>query len=346
RRRTPLGAVPHVLQSARGGIIAMRRFARRARAVRRAAQGTAAVQPQRGHFARRAGAPDPSGARARARGAGRQRARAHGGVVAIAGVHRARVGSELPPLRAGEAARLRAAQGAVRSGCADPERVVGPRPRPRAPRQHRSAPRERRVPLRAGGGAVSWSRVQAVIFDVDGVLLDARASYHAVAEEAARRAVSEVVGEPCTASFDRDREVPRFKAAGNFNDDWEMARGIALLADPALLERVAAHFPVALYTGRNPGEAALALLRCELHVPQRLCWVADGRPRKPDPAGLLWLCNELVRPGGEVLFIGDTADDRTAAEAARARGAALVYAHVAGPGETTRALSRLLAETG
>jgi len=277
---------------------------------------------------------------------------------------------------------------------------------------------------------VSWSRVQAVIFDVDGVLLDARASYHAVAEEAARRAVSEVVGEPCTASFDRDREVPRFKAAGNFNDDWEMARGIALLlhlrqrgaapdlqrfldaaggrgirgliealpsiapmypqgrisrycgalyggrshcrelfgfeaqdalrdapedglwqneellADPALLERVAAHFPVALYTGRNPGEAALALLRCELHVPQRLCWVADGRPRKPDPAGLLWLCNELVRPGGEVLFIGDTADDRTAAEAARARGAPLVYAHVAGPDETTRALSRLLAETG
>jgi phosphoglycolate phosphatase-like HAD superfamily hydrolase len=277
---------------------------------------------------------------------------------------------------------------------------------------------------------VSWSRVQAVIFDVDGVLLDARASYHAVAEEAARRAVSEVVGEPCTAPFDRDREVARFKAAGNFNDDWEMARGIALLlhlrqrgaapelqrfldaargrgiqglvealpsiapmypqarisrlcgalyggrshcrelfgfeaddalpdapesglwqreellADPAILKRVADRFPVGLYTGRNPGEAALGLLRCELHVPQRLCWVADGRPRKPDPAGLLWLSNELVRPGGEVLFIGDTADDRAAAEAARARGAPLVYAHVGGPGETTRALSRLLAETG
>jgi HAD superfamily phosphatase len=277
---------------------------------------------------------------------------------------------------------------------------------------------------------VSWSRVAGVIFDVDGVLVDARASYHAVAEEAARRAVGEVVGEPCTAPFDREREVSRFKAAGNFNDDWEMARGIALLlhlrqrgaapdlqrfldaakgrgihglvealpsiapmypqerisrlcgalyggrsrcrelfgfearealpdapemglwqreellADRALLKRVAERFPIALYTGRNPGEAALALLRCELHVPQRLCWVADGRPRKPDPAGLLWLCNELVRPGAEVLFIGDTADDRAAAEAARARGAPLVYAHVAGPGETTNALSRLLVETG
>jgi len=277
---------------------------------------------------------------------------------------------------------------------------------------------------------VSWSRVQAVIFDVDGVLLDASVSYHAVAEDAARRAVAEVTGEPCTAPFDREREVAQFKAAGRFNDDWEMARGIALLlhlrqrgaapelqrflgaaqgggvlglanalpiiaalypqesisrlcgalyggrshcrelfgfdaqdalpgapergfwererllADPALLKRVAERFPIALYTGRNPGEAALALVRCELHVPQRLCWVSDGRPRKPDPEGLLWLCGELLRAGGEALFVGDTADDRAAAEAARARGAPLVYAHVAGPGETTRALDRLLAETG
>jgi len=277
---------------------------------------------------------------------------------------------------------------------------------------------------------VSWSRVRAVIFDVDGVLLDARASYHTVAEEAARRAVAEVLGEPCTAPFDRDREVPQFKAAGRFNDDWEMARGIALLlhlrqrgaapglqrflqaaqgtgvaglanalpliaasypqerisrlcgalyggrshcrelfgfdaldalpdaperglweqepllVDPALLQRVAKRFPVALYTGRNPGEAALALVRCELQVPQRLCWVSDGRPRKPDPEGLVWLCGELLRSGGEALFVGDTADDQAAAEAARARGAPLIYAHVAGPDSTDRALERLLAEIG
>ena len=277
---------------------------------------------------------------------------------------------------------------------------------------------------------MSWSRVRAVIFDVDGVLLDARASYHAVAEQAARRAVAEARGEPSTAPFDRDREVPRFKAAGHFNDDWEMARGIALLlhlrqrgaapelqrfldaaqgsgvaglakalpliaalypqerisrlcgalyggrshcrelfgfdaaeafpdaperglwerepllVHPALLRRVAERFPVGLYTGRNPGEAARALVRCELQVPERLCWVSDGRPRKPDPEGLVWLCGELLPSGGEALFVGDTADDRTAAEAARARGAPLVYAHVEGPDGTTRTLDRLLAETG
>jgi HAD superfamily hydrolase (TIGR01548 family) len=271
---------------------------------------------------------------------------------------------------------------------------------------------------------VSYERVQAVIFDVDGVLLDARTSYHAVAEEAARRATG-----ARQAPFDRGREVPSFKAAGRFNDDWEMTRGIAfllhlrergeapsldaflaraqgrgiaglceaypelaarypqerisglcgalyggrshcrelfgfdaadalpdapehgfceredLLADPAVLERVAGRFPVGLYTGRNPGEAALALARCELHVPAERCWVADGRPRKPDPEGLLRLCERLLE-GGEALFIGDTADDRAAAEAAQARGAPLVYAHVAAPGETTLVLTRLLAETG
>jgi HAD superfamily phosphatase len=276
---------------------------------------------------------------------------------------------------------------------------------------------------------VSYARVRAVIFDVDGVLLDARASYHAVAEEAARRAVQEALGRS-DAQFDRGSEVPRFKAAGWFNDDWEMARGIALLlhlrqtgeappledflgraqgrgveglaaafpevasrypqtrlsrlcgalyggrfrcrdlfgfeateaiedapeagfweretklVEPDILRRVAKAFPVGLYTGRNPGEAALALVRCELHLPKELCWVADGRPRKPDPAGLEFLCEKLLATPGEALFVGDTADDEQAARAARARGAPLVYAHVAAPGDTTRVLEKLLAETG
>ncbi|TMB32247.1 MAG: HAD family hydrolase [Deltaproteobacteria bacterium] len=278
---------------------------------------------------------------------------------------------------------------------------------------------------------MSYLRVRAVIFDVDGVLLDARASYHAAAEEAARRAVQEVLGRS-DAPFDRVAEVPKFKAAGRFNDDWEMARGIAVLlhlrhtgkapslddflgraqgrgveglaaafldvashypqawlsrlcgalyggrsrcrelfgfeaieaiedvpeegfweretklVDPALLRRVTRDFPVGIYTGRNPGEAALALVRCELHVPRELCWVADGRPRKPDPTGLEFLCGKLVSKSGgsEALFVGDTADDEQAARAARARGAPLVYAHVAAPGDTTRVLERLLAETG
>jgi phosphoglycolate phosphatase-like HAD superfamily hydrolase len=121
-----------------------------------------------------------------------------------------------------------------------------------------------------------------------------------------------------------------------------------LLPDPEVLEQVARRFPLALFTGRNPGEARLALLRCALAIPEARCWVSDGRPRKPDPAGLLWLIHDLTRgkKPAQVLFVGDTADDAAAAKAARDRGAPIVYAHVEGPGDTTRVLSRLLAETG
>jgi len=278
-------------------------------------------------------------------------------------------------------------------------------------------------------------RVRAVIFDIDGVLLDARASYHAVAEEAARRTIAPLVGEALAqaAPFDRFGEVAQFKQAGRFNDDWEMARGIALLlllrargaapslqqflgsargegvsglfsgwplgpreaaalapgplsqlcgalyggrshcaelfgfppppdapergyferelllVEPALLSQIAARFPVALYTGRNPGEAALALERTGLRVPPELRWVADGRPRKPDPEGLLWLCARLFPGGaatpGQAIFIGDTADDEAAARAAQASGAPLIYAHIDAPGETARVLTQLLGES-
>ena len=288
---------------------------------------------------------------------------------------------------------------------------------------------------------MSYSAVKAVIFDVDGVLLDARPSYHAVAEEAARRALTAIVGEPAARSvpFDRVAEVAQFKAAGHFNDDWEMSRAIALLlllrarrgtrapalaqllesargrgvdglyqaqgaelsdltsahraelshdriskacgalyggrshckqlfgfeaseglsdapdrglwereellADASLLAKVAHRFPLALFTGRNPGEAELALLRTGLVVPQARRWVADGRPRKPDPQGLIELCRDLLAGReGSALFVGDTADDERAAESAQAQGARLLYAHVTQPGDTVRVLTTLLRE--
>jgi phosphoglycolate phosphatase-like HAD superfamily hydrolase len=280
--------------------------------------------------------------------------------------------------------------------------------------------------------SVSLRSVRGVILDVDGVLLDARPSYHAAAEEAARRAIVSLVGEEKAraAPFDRDREIPAFKAQGGFNDDWEMSRAIALLLylrarreapelpqflaqaggrgvtalydrypvaisqqtiarycgalyggsmcrdlfgfeakdavpdapergmweneevlpDSRLLAAIAAKFPLALYTGRNPKETRLAQRLCKLKIPDELCWVADGhRPRKPDPAGLLWLTHALLRGaprGSQVLFLGDTGDDRAASRAAQDAGAPIVYAHIEAPGDTSRVLSRLLAETG
>lgn len=292
-------------------------------------------------------------------------------------------------------------------------------------------------------GPDELARVRAVIFDVDGVLLDARPSYHAVAEEAARRAVALVVGEADARAipFDAAVEVPLFKAAGHFNDDWEMARAMALLlllrcrvprlretallldeaggegvagfyrahagkvlpalpleqarhfldaswfartcgalyggnrcqslfgfdarevipdapevgwwtretplVDRAVLAAVQTRFPLGLFTGRNPGEAALAIELLGLAIPLSRTWVADGRPRKPDPTGLQRLCADLLAPEpfGLALFLGDTADDLAAANRARAAGAALTYAHVEGTGDTQRVLRGLLDAT-
>ena len=131
-----------------------------------------------------------------------------------------------------------------------------------------------------------------------------------------------------------------------------------LLVPPSLLADVEDRFALALYTGRNPGEADLAQLRLGLQIDGELCWVADGRPRKPDPTGLLFLCEKLVgassklapaggaTPRAEALFVGDTADDAAAARAAQAAGAPLRYAHVEAPGDTARALEQLLRERG
>jgi phosphoglycolate phosphatase-like HAD superfamily hydrolase len=280
--------------------------------------------------------------------------------------------------------------------------------------------------------SLSLRGVRGLILDIDGVLLDPRSSYHAVAEEAARRAVASLLGEAQARAvpFDRQREVPAFKATGGFNDDWEMSRAIALLLylrarreapdlssfleetrgrgvaalfakhpvpiaqegiaricgalyggsmcrdlfgfeakdalpdapergmweneevlpDPRLLAAVVARFQIALYTGRNAGESRLAQRLCKLKIPEELCWVADGhRPRKPDPAGLLWLTHALLRGASrdsQVLFLGDTADDQAASRAAQDAGAPIIYAHIEAAGDTTRVLSRLLAETG
>src|SRR3989442_14424924 len=105
-----------------------------------------------------------------------------------------------------------------------------------------------------------------------------------------------------------------------------------VLPDSRLLGAVAARFPLALYTGRNAGESRLAQRLCRLKIPEELGWVADGhRPRKPDPAGLLWLTHALLRRAprpSQVLFLGDTADDQAPSRAAQAAGRPITHPQI------------------
>src|SRR5207253_11336645 len=85
------------------------------------------------------------------------------------------------------------------------------------------------------------------------------------------------------------------------------------------------HSTLARFAARHAGESRMAQPLCQLKLPEELCWVADGqRPRKPDPAGLLWLTHALLRGAprpARVLFLGATAGDQAASRAARDAGA-------------------------
>jgi len=62
-------------------------------------------------------------------------------------------------------------------------------------------------------------QVDAVVLDIDGVLVDVGDSY--------RRAIIESVDRVCGKTIDRDT-VQAFKDAGGFNNDWELTDAAAL----------------------------------------------------------------------------------------------------------------------
>lgn len=106
-----------------------------------------------------------------------------------------------------------------------------------------------------------------------------------------------------------------------------------MLASPGLLR--ATGFTLALFTGRTPGEAELALYRYGLEVGADLRVTDDGTlARKPSPEGLVRLarrCESRV-----ILAVGDTIDDQRAALAYREIAfreglPEIVFARVLGP---------------
>ncbi|MGQ9667631.1 MAG: HAD family hydrolase [Anaerolineae bacterium] len=79
----------------------------------------------------------------------------------------------------------------------------------------------------------------AVIFDVDGVLIDDSASYSATIKAVVRHIVHGMHRRPAHLCQVEDRDIRAFKAAGGFNDDWVLSYAMAgiLLAWPREDER-------------------------------------------------------------------------------------------------------------
>jgi HAD superfamily phosphatase len=101
---------------------------------------------------------------------------------------------------------------------------------------------------------------------------------------------------------------PRIDAHGYIHDE-------PTLIDPDTVTTLQERFAVGVLTGRPAGEAAIALERAGLDLPEdRVITMDDPPPGKPDPAGLLALADRL---GADALaFAGDTLDDIHTAGAA------------------------------
>ena len=181
---------------------------------------------------------------------------------------------------------------------------------------------------------------EIVIFDVDGVLVDVRGSFHTTVLETVRFFTKKRVTRA---------ELHRWKNKSGFNDDWKLstawvqslggkfeydevkrkfvelywgkngkgnvAREKWLLPRTSL-RRLASRAELALFTGRVRAEADYTLDRCRVREFFRhIVTVEDVQRPKPDPEGLLKILNG--RDPAKALYLGDNVDDALASRAAQ-----------------------------
>ncbi|HYP12311.1 MAG TPA: HAD-IA family hydrolase [Bryobacteraceae bacterium] len=178
-----------------------------------------------------------------------------------------------------------------------------------------------------------------IVFDMDGVLVDVTESYR----ETIRRTVHHFTGREI------DRElIQDYKNAGGWNNDWALSQkiiadlgcevpydsvvkqfqaiffgenkdGLVLrerwIPQDGLLERLAASYHLAIFTGRLRWEAQFSLDRFVPSIPwTQIVGDDDVSNSKPDPDGLLIIIRS--HPESKVFYVGDTVDDARAARAA------------------------------
>lgn len=174
----------------------------------------------------------------------------------------------------------------------------------------------------------------AIIFDMDGVLVDPERSY--------RQTVVETVAHFATNSPRITLgEIEDYKNEGGYNNDWLLTQRILFdrgfkieyaaiiecfneiffgsnhdglimqeqwLAEDGLLDRLAASHQLAVFTGRLDFEAALTLKRFAPNISfaPRVCSDHVENP-KPAPDGLFAIKEAM--PNTRLIYIGDTVDD-------------------------------------
>lgn len=196
---------------------------------------------------------------------------------------------------------------------------------------------------------------QVIVFDVDGVLVEVTASYR----ETIRATVRHFTGDDVPNEL-----IQRFKNAGGWNNDWDLAhhfiaeRGVRVdyravvdrfnaiflgdgstpgliyreewIPKPGLLEDLSTQYSLAIFTGRLRYELEPTLRRFAPEIPFSPSITADDvTAQKPAPEGL-----ETVKrshPGKTLWYLGDTVDD-----ARSARDAGVTFLGVASRGSERR----------
>jgi HAD superfamily hydrolase (TIGR01548 family) len=176
---------------------------------------------------------------------------------------------------------------------------------------------------------------QVLVFDMDGVLVEVSESYR----ETIVRTVHILTGQTITRDLIQD-----YKNQGGYNNDWVLSQKICRdlgvdvayesvvetfndlflnqglihrerwIPEAGLLDRLAARYELAIFTGRSTLEADITLNREGVRDRFLLVTSSDVEHEKPAPDGLLKIM--AVKPGQALLYVGDTVDDARAAKAA------------------------------
>lgn len=183
------------------------------------------------------------------------------------------------------------------------------------------------------------NKIELIIFDVDGVLVDVGGSFHRSTVQTVRH----FTGERVAMS-----EIQRWKSKSGFNDDWKLTTawirelggratyeevksqfmkfywgdgvpGNVLreewLVPPARLKKWARRAELALFTGRTRRELAHTLDRYKVaKFFQQIVTMDDITRLKPHPDGLLRILNG--RDPSRALYLGDNIDDALASQRA------------------------------
>ena len=181
---------------------------------------------------------------------------------------------------------------------------------------------------------------EIIVFDVDGVLVDVRGSYHRTVLETVRH----FTGKRVTRL-----ELLRWKSQSGFNDDWKLSTAWVQslggkfeyeevkskfldlywgqnsegyvaqekwLLPRSSLRRLAARSELALFTGRVHREVDYTLDRHRLReFFHAIVTVEDVEQPKPDPEGLLKIL--AGRDPSTAIYLGDNVDDAIAAQSAQ-----------------------------